>query len=129
MERGSRSGPCCAGRVEFTAFFPENTQGVLVQPIGSEGILIAGSDTQRGFSRLDQVSWAIAEIVMQCDPQYCRSPFSGKVRVHSCTCKRWNQPDTTSLPIAGMGCHHNRQAGQHTIRYQAGGEPSGQQTA
>lgn len=48
-------GMCCAGRVEFTSFFPENTQGVLVQPIGGDGILIAGTDTQRGFSRLDQV--------------------------------------------------------------------------
>jgi hypothetical protein len=37
------------------AFFPENTQGVLVQPIGSEGVLLAGTDTQRGFGFLDQV--------------------------------------------------------------------------
>jgi hypothetical protein len=36
-------------------YLPENTQGVVVQPIGSQGVLVAGSDTQRGVSRLDQV--------------------------------------------------------------------------
>lgn len=44
-----------AGRVEFTEYFPENTQGVLVQPIGEDGVLVCGTDTQRGFGRLDQV--------------------------------------------------------------------------
>ncbi|KAG2501771.1 hypothetical protein HYH03_000271 [Edaphochlamys debaryana] len=42
------------GRPEFTAFLPENTQGVMVQPVGSDGVLVAGTDTIRGFSRLDQ---------------------------------------------------------------------------
>lgn len=42
------------GRPEFTAFLPENTQGVMVQPIGKDGVLVAGTDTIRGFSRLDQ---------------------------------------------------------------------------
>ena len=51
-----------AGRVEFTAFFPENTQGVLVQPIGTEGVLIAGTDTQRGFGFLDQVMLPVAAL-------------------------------------------------------------------
>lgn len=45
------------GRVEFTSFLPENTQAAIIQPIGSEGVLIAASDTQRGFTRLDQ-AWA-----------------------------------------------------------------------
>ena len=44
-----------AGRVEFTEYFPANTQGVLVQPVGDEGVLIVATDTQRGFGRLDQV--------------------------------------------------------------------------
>jgi hypothetical protein len=44
----------CAGRFEFLEYFPEKTQGVLVQPIGTEGVLVAATDTQRGFSRLDQ---------------------------------------------------------------------------
>ncbi|EFJ45988.1 hypothetical protein VOLCADRAFT_45232, partial [Volvox carteri f. nagariensis] len=42
------------GRPEFTAFLPENTAGVVVQPVGSQGVLVAGTDTVRGFSRLDQ---------------------------------------------------------------------------
>ncbi|GLC40788.1 hypothetical protein PLESTB_000022600 [Pleodorina starrii] len=42
------------GRPEFTAFLPENTQGVVLQPVGEAGVLVAGTDTVRGFSRLDQ---------------------------------------------------------------------------
>ena len=45
-----------AGRVEFTSFLPENTQAAIIQPIGNDGVLIAASNTQRGFTRLDQVS-------------------------------------------------------------------------
>ncbi|KAL0032202.1 hypothetical protein WJX77_010710 [Trebouxia sp. C0004] len=45
------------GRVEFTSILPENTQAAIIQPIGSEGVLIAASNTQRGFTRLDQ-AWA-----------------------------------------------------------------------
>jgi len=45
------------GRVEFTSFLPENTQAAIIQPIGSQGVLIAASNTQRGFTRLDQ-AWA-----------------------------------------------------------------------
>lgn len=45
------------GRVEFTSFLPENTQAAIIQPIGSKGVLIAASNTQRGFTRLDQ-AWA-----------------------------------------------------------------------
>jgi len=44
-----------AGRVELTSFLPENTQAAIIQPIGSQGVLIAASNTQRGFTRLDQV--------------------------------------------------------------------------
>ena len=42
------------GRDEFFAYFPKNLQGVLVHPVGDNGVLVAGTDTQRGFSRLDQ---------------------------------------------------------------------------
>lgn len=45
------------GRVEFTSFLPENTQAAIIQPIGNDGVLIAASNTQRGFTRLDQ-AWA-----------------------------------------------------------------------
>ncbi|CAL5219167.1 g950 [Coccomyxa viridis] len=53
------------GRVEFTEYFPEDTQGVLVQPIGDEGVLVIATDTQRGFGRLDQ-AW-IASIADKMD--------------------------------------------------------------
>lgn len=43
-----------AGRVEFAGYLPANTQAVVVQPVGSEGVVVAGGDTQRGFRRLDQ---------------------------------------------------------------------------
>ncbi len=41
--------------MEFVRYLPENTQGVLVQPAGDMGVLVAATDTQRGFGRLDQV--------------------------------------------------------------------------
>lgn len=44
-----------AGRQEFVQYLPENTQGVIVQPLGSSGVLVIGTDTLRGLSRLDQV--------------------------------------------------------------------------
>ena len=36
-------------------YLPEATQGVIVQPLGSAGVLVVGTDTLRGLSRLDQV--------------------------------------------------------------------------
>ena len=49
-----------AGRLEFAAYLPANCQAALIQPVGSQGVLVVGSDTQRGFTRLDQVRvlWA-----------------------------------------------------------------------
>lgn len=44
-----------AGRLEFTAFLPSNTQGVAVQPVGKEGFMVVASDTARSFSLVDQV--------------------------------------------------------------------------
>jgi hypothetical protein len=41
--------------MEFVQYLPEATQGVVVQPIGSQGVLVVATDTQRGISRLDQV--------------------------------------------------------------------------
>ena len=43
-----------AGRLEFS-YLPGNTQGAIIQPIGSTGVVVLGTDTQRGFTRLDQV--------------------------------------------------------------------------
>jgi hypothetical protein len=53
-------GCCCcwcgyAGRKEFIGYLPEGTQGVIVQPLGNAGVLVVGTDTLRGLSRLDQV--------------------------------------------------------------------------
>lgn len=42
------------GRVEFESFFPMNTQGILVQPIGDSGVLVVASNTVRGISPVDQ---------------------------------------------------------------------------
>ena len=44
------------GRLEFD-YLPGNLQGVAVQPLaGGRGVLVFGTDTVRGFSRVDQ-SW------------------------------------------------------------------------
>lgn len=42
------------GRVEFEHYLPLNTQGVVVQPIGNRGVIVAATGTVRGFSRIDQ---------------------------------------------------------------------------
>eukprot|EP00958_Prasinococcus_capsulatus_P024484 scaffold3827_cov394-Prasinococcus_capsulatus_cf.AAC.3 len=42
------------GRFEFFGYFPDNTQGVLVQPIGTQGLIVAGTNVVRGFGRVDQ---------------------------------------------------------------------------
>lgn len=49
------------GRVEFD-YLPENTQGVICQPVGEIGVLILGANTPRSYTRQDE-QWiaAIAE--------------------------------------------------------------------
>jgi 4-amino-4-deoxy-L-arabinose transferase-like glycosyltransferase len=49
------------GKVEFS-YLPENTQGVICQPIGSSGALILGANAPRSYTRQDE-QWiaAIAE--------------------------------------------------------------------
>ena len=44
-----------AGAAEFRDYLPPNTSSVSLQPLGTEGILVAGSDRQRGFGPVDQV--------------------------------------------------------------------------
>jgi hypothetical protein len=44
-------------------YLPETTQGAVVQPIGSQGVLVVGTDTQRGISRLDQVGGVVRVLV------------------------------------------------------------------
>jgi Cofactor assembly of complex C subunit B, CCB2/CCB4 len=42
------------GRVEFD-YLPENTQGVICQPIGKDGVLILGANAPRSYTRQDEV--------------------------------------------------------------------------
>lgn len=41
------------GRVEFD-YLPENTQGVICQPIGQEGVLILGANAPRSYTKKDE---------------------------------------------------------------------------
>ena len=47
--------PPSSGRKEFADYLPEGTQGIVVQPVGKLGVMVAGTDTIRGISMLDQV--------------------------------------------------------------------------
>ncbi|MGV0025979.1 cofactor assembly of complex C subunit B [Phormidesmis priestleyi] len=49
------------GRIEFD-YLPENTQGVICQPIGTDGVLILGANAPRSYTKQDE-TWvaAIAE--------------------------------------------------------------------
>ncbi|MGF1494143.1 MAG: cofactor assembly of complex C subunit B [Microcoleaceae cyanobacterium] len=47
------------GRIEFD-YLPENTQGVICQPIGSQGVLILGANAPRSYTQQDE-NW-ITEI-------------------------------------------------------------------
>lgn len=42
------------GRVEFD-YLPANTQGIICQPIGTEGILILGANAPRSYTQQDEV--------------------------------------------------------------------------
>ncbi|NJN85651.1 MAG: cofactor assembly of complex C subunit B [Leptolyngbyaceae cyanobacterium SL_7_1] len=42
------------GRVEFD-YLPENTQGVICQPIGKTGVLILGANAPRSYTRQDEI--------------------------------------------------------------------------
>lgn len=46
------------GKVEFD-YLPENTQGVICQPIGDRGVLILGANAPRSYSRQDE-AWIAA---------------------------------------------------------------------
>ena len=41
------------GKVEFD-YLPENTQGVICQPIADQGVLILGADTPRSYTKQDE---------------------------------------------------------------------------
>ncbi|MGB3534480.1 MAG: cofactor assembly of complex C subunit B [Microcoleaceae cyanobacterium] len=42
------------GRFEFN-YLPENTQGVICQPIGEKGVLILGANTPRSYTKQDEI--------------------------------------------------------------------------
>lgn len=44
-----------AGAIEFLGYMPQKTQAVVVVPVGETGVLVAGTNTQRGFGNLDRV--------------------------------------------------------------------------
>lgn len=46
------------GKVEFN-YLPENTQGVICQPIGSAGLLVLGANAPRSYTRQDE-AWVVA---------------------------------------------------------------------
>jgi len=41
------------GRVEFS-YLPENTQGVICQPLGAQGVLILGANAPRSYTQQDE---------------------------------------------------------------------------
>jgi hypothetical protein len=41
------------GRIEFD-YLPENTQGVICQPIGTQGVMILGADVPRSYTQQDE---------------------------------------------------------------------------
>lgn len=45
--------PLYPGRVEFT-YLPENTQGLICQPLGANGALILGANIPRSYTRQDE---------------------------------------------------------------------------
>lgn len=50
--------PVYPGRVEFT-YLPENTQGLICQPVGTGGVLILGANAPRSYTRQDE-QWIAA---------------------------------------------------------------------
>ncbi len=66
-------------KAEFTAFLPANTQGVLCQPIGDQGVLILGTDTPRSLTKRDQ-AW-IEAIAQKLDHHLDQSGSAGSIKV------------------------------------------------
>ncbi|MDX2255739.1 MAG: cofactor assembly of complex C subunit B [Pseudanabaenaceae cyanobacterium bins.39] len=46
------------GRIEFD-YLPENTQGVIVQPLGDKGIMVLGANVPRSYTKQDE-NWVAA---------------------------------------------------------------------
>ncbi len=65
------------GRLEFD-YLPENTQGVICQPIGNQGVLILGANVPRSYTNQDE-AWvnAIANKLDNTLSQLDSAPLSG----------------------------------------------------
>jgi len=46
------------GRIEFD-YLPENTQGVIVQPLGEKGVMVLGANAPRSYTKQDE-NWVTA---------------------------------------------------------------------
>jgi hypothetical protein len=46
------------GRIEFD-YLPENTQGVIVQPLGEKGVMVLGANVPRSYTKQDE-NWVTA---------------------------------------------------------------------
>jgi hypothetical protein len=66
------------GRIEFD-YLPENTQGVICQPVGSRGVLILGANAPRSYTKQDE-NWVegIAEKLDYTLSQYLLSEVTGE---------------------------------------------------
>lgn len=50
--------PIYPGRIEFD-YLPENTQGVICQPLGQQGVMILGANAPRSYTKQDE-TWVAA---------------------------------------------------------------------
>ena len=63
------------GRIEFN-YLPENTQGVICQPIGKQGVMILGANAPRSYTKQDE-TW-IAGIADKLDVTLSTYATSGE---------------------------------------------------
>ncbi len=64
------------GKIEFD-YLPENTQGVICQPLGEQGVMVLGANAPRSYTRQDE-AWvsAIADKLDNTLNQYLGGPIS-----------------------------------------------------
>ncbi len=96
----------CSGRKEFTAYLPENTQAVVVQPIGGSALLVAASDTQRGFNKVDQVMdvQSYLKLMLQTCMLFSSAAIMWQLPHHSCCARR--ESLALFVEYAGMDSSH-----------------------
>lgn len=60
------------GRIEFN-YLPENTQGLICQPLGDRGVMVLGANVPRGYSQQDEnwigaIATKLTDTLSQCEP-------------------------------------------------------------